>query len=149
MIRPRCLGEQFTKKTMGGLEQALVRVSLSATLCFQSNSKKGYWGGLYFQAALYMHVDWKMCGSCGWLSPVSLPLKKKERKKKNTCQEKLLLYGLWLPDAGDNGWNCRGKRWRDETGSSGQPHRTDMSTKTQRFARFVGSQPCCAEGKSK
>lgn len=86
MIRPRCLGEQFTKKTMGGWEQALVRVSLSATLCFQRNSKKGYWGGLYFQAALCMLVDWKMCGSCGWLSPVSLPLKKK--KKKETLAKK-------------------------------------------------------------
>lgn len=48
------------------------------------------------QAVLSMNVDWKMCGSCGWLSPVSLPLK-------NTCQEKCLLYRLWLPDAGDNG----------------------------------------------
>lgn len=27
------------------------------------------------QAFLSMHVDWRMCGSCGWLSPVSLPLK--------------------------------------------------------------------------
>ncbi len=54
------------------------------------------WGGSVMQAVLSMHVDWKMCGSCGWLSPVSLPLK-------NSCQEKCLLYRLWLPDAGDNG----------------------------------------------
>lgn len=56
----------------------------------------GDWGGSVMQAVLNMHVDWKMCGSCGWLSPLSLPLK-------YSCQEKCLLYRLWLPDAGDNG----------------------------------------------
>lgn len=33
------------------------------------------WGDSVMQAFLSMHVDWRMCGSCGWLSPVSLPLK--------------------------------------------------------------------------
>lgn len=47
------------------------------------------------QAFLHMLVDFKMCGFCGRLSPVSLPLKTLARRN-------VFLTGYGCPDTDDN-----------------------------------------------
>lgn len=76
-------------------------------------------------AVLSMHADWKMCGSYGWLSPVSLPLETR-------CQKKCLLYRGRLPDTSARRTDgTRELRLTDEKGAYHQIHTHSMHSHTE------------------
>lgn len=130
-ISPQSLGEYIAERQGWVGAVSCMPMCMCARACGEGEGELGcvwctVWGDSVMQAFLSMHVDWGMCGSCGWLSPVSLPLKTLAKRNVFFTGFGCHMSGIMDRTAGRNMRRCM------------QPAAIDMQSST--LAHFVD---CC------